>query len=300
MPAKSLLQPSEKRSTWRAALAAVALGSACALGLAGCYLNVPWTVPASPALIGTYWRSDGTPAAGMRIAVTTRDRDSTCARAAERTSTDSSGTFRLPATQISRRGILLFPAFDHLGERYRVCAGIADSLLRTVYDGFLRTEQVRRGPVTETLACLDWSWQGRVSVSCAIRGDSTFVTGGHWSAGGTVGTYRVILITEIDSKGPDDTNTRPRLIVQWMQPSATGSGDTVRATVALPSEDRARRLQALRQPQLWNWGERWCLSVDSFRSTWADSYLPEHLVFELGPPGEVRSGDSCVVRSNPS
>jgi hypothetical protein len=130
-------------------------------------------------------------------------------------------------------------------------------------------------------------------VTCAAPGEKALVTGGRWTAGDASGIYRLILTEEGPLKGPDGNFLRPRLVVQWVERSATGHRDTVRATVALPSGDKFRSLQRLWDPLLKEReGRPWCLSVESDRWRFFGSG-GERLSFELSAPGEAHPVPSC-------
>src|SRR5688500_1451974 len=112
-----------------------------ALGAAGCILPVSYTHPASPAVIGWYRRSDGTPAAGARVVVTTDGDGRACRRPLGVGITDSAGVFQLAPAMVQRRGVWLVPAFERFTNDYWICVSSADSVLFMAYRGvmFLRS-----------------------------------------------------------------------------------------------------------------------------------------------------------------
>jgi len=87
------------------------------VALAAC-LPIPHTERLSPRLTGRYQRGDGTPLAGVEVAVAS-DGDSLCSSASAHTSTDSAGAFELPATHARRIFVMLLG--DHV-RGYWLCA----------------------------------------------------------------------------------------------------------------------------------------------------------------------------------
>src|SRR5256885_5452944 len=110
--------------------------AACILGpcTAACPLPIAHTETLSAPLSGVLRRSDGTPLPGAVVAMSPEYRDSTCANATLRTTTDSAGTFQLPAFQKRYRVAWLIPNFDPAVPTYSLCAG-ADTI-RTAYHGY--------------------------------------------------------------------------------------------------------------------------------------------------------------------
>src|SRR5206468_8989499 len=80
-----------------------------ALCTAACLLPIAHTETLSAPLSGVLRRSDGTPLPGAVVAMSPEYRDSTCANATPRTTTDSAGTFQLPAFQKRYRVPWLIP-----------------------------------------------------------------------------------------------------------------------------------------------------------------------------------------------
>ena len=261
--------------------------------VAACYLPVRYTEPASPKLVGVYRRTDGAPAAGARLAVTSHQDDSSCAHASARATADSMGRFVLDSTFVERRGVLLFPAFEHFGNSYLVCAAPPDSAFHVAYDGMLWFG--RDSAKSDSVVCQDYHWENRARAVCSSAKEPTLVSGGHWSSGASSGVFRLIL-TEIGPlHGSDGDFMRPRLIIQWVQ-QAPGIPDTVRATIVLPTDKKFRNLHRLWQPRLWQHDVvGWCVTVESSRMAFFDSNKQEELGYALGAPDEARPENACLL-----
>ncbi len=135
--------------------------AACILApcTAACPLPIAHTETLSAPLSGIVRRSDGTPLPGAVVAMSPEYRDSTCANATLRTTTDSAGTFQLPAFQ----------------KRYRVAW---------------------QDPPPDSLTCLEWAWAGRTRVTCSGAAQTALVSRGGWTAGDANGWYRIISTLE--------------------------------------------------------------------------------------------------------
>lgn len=134
------------------------------LALFGCYLPIPYSESTSPALVGDYRRSDGTPAVGRAIAVSTADGDAACSQGLARTVTDSGGRFGLRASGNRHRGMWVIPAIETFGLRYHLCVGVGDSTLRSAFDGMWASNP--EAP-PDSIACI----QGQLAeVRCTARG----------------------------------------------------------------------------------------------------------------------------------
>jgi len=266
------------------------------LVVAGCYLPANYTEPASPKLVGVYRRADGTPAAGARLAVTAGQDDSTCAHATARVSTDSAGRFVIDSTVVNRHGLWLLPAIEHFANSFSVCAAPADSIFHIAYDDWLWLDRDKAR--SDTVVCQDYRWEQRARAVCSSAKKPTLVDGGNWSDGTGGGFYRLIL-TEIGPlHGSDGDFIRPRLIIQWVQ-QAPGVPDTVRATIALPTDKKFRNLRRLWQPRLWRHDTvGWCVTVESSRHAFFDSDKREELGLVLGGPGSVRPESACVLNES--
>lgn len=133
------------RASGRPPLAPLAITCAAALLFAGC-LPIPHTLTVSPAISGTLHRADGTPAAGVPVAVSPSFADSTCTRATQRTTTDAAGRFELARTRRREAWMAL------LMERllcYSVCGGPSGG------DPFYQSCSIRSVPPAESAACAE-------------------------------------------------------------------------------------------------------------------------------------------------
>ena len=124
-------------------------------------LPIPHTERLSPRLIGRYQRGDGTPLAGVQLAVAT-DGDSLCSSASARTTTDSSGTFELPATHAHRTFVMLLGDWVH---GYWVCASHGAGWQRI----YVWWELNRLPPPTDSLLCTELV-RPRDHTFCGISG----------------------------------------------------------------------------------------------------------------------------------
>lgn len=117
---------------------------ACAVLFVGC-VPIPNTKTVSPAVVGTVRRADGTPAAGVPLALST-DRDSTCTRASLRTASDAEGRFEFAKTR--RREKWLPVLFERL-LCYNVCGGPAAGDL--IYEACA----LHYVPAVDSIACAE-------------------------------------------------------------------------------------------------------------------------------------------------
>lgn len=141
-----------------------AFGVLGVLAMSGCYLPIPYLEATSPALVGDYRRSDGTPAAGRPIAVSTAVGDAACSQGLARSVTDSMGRFALRASQTRHRGMWVIPAIEKFGLQYHLCVGVGGNLLRSSFDGIWSLNP--KAP-PDTLACIEGQ---RAQVQCTARG----------------------------------------------------------------------------------------------------------------------------------
>src|SRR5205814_8615990 len=107
----------------------------------------------SAPLSGVLRRSDGTPLPGAVVAMSPEYRDSTCATATLRTTTDSTCTFQLPAFQKRYRVAWLIPNFDPTVPTYSLCAG-ADTI-RTAYHAYRSIGD--QAPPRASPSCNQWT-----------------------------------------------------------------------------------------------------------------------------------------------
>lgn len=264
----------------------------CSLVLAtsGCFIPVPFNEPGSPLVVGQYRQRDGTPAAGTRAAVTHDPYDAaTCNGARVLAVTDSAGTFRLPATTVRRRGLLLIPPIERFWNSYGLCLSTADSLLRLAAVGAVSLGGRDRAK-TDSLACLEWVWQDEAHVTCWTGGDSTQLPeGGSWANAGGAGFYRLIVVQvgqHVRHAG---------VFLQWVERPAAGPPERVRETLALPLAPRPMQIDstALRFTS----GGRPCVYVHSTgrpRHWWSWGPVRHRVAFVLGPPGNMRPVPNCT------
>ena len=264
----------------------------CSLVLAtsGCFIPVPFNEPGSPVVVGQYRQRDGTPAAGARLAVTHDPHDpATCTDARVLAVTDSAGTFRLPATTVRRRGLLLIPPIERFWNSYGLCLSTADSALHLGATGAVMLGGSDHAK-TDSLACLEWVWQDDAQIACWTAGDSTRPSeGGSWTDAGTTGFYRLIVVHV-------GRNVRHAgVFLQWVERPATGPPERVRETVALPLAPRPLQIDstALRFTN----GGPACVYVHSTgwpRHWWSWGPVRERVAFILGPPGDMRPVPNCA------
>jgi hypothetical protein len=269
-----------------AALAAFAL----ALGTGGCiFLPIPFTEGGAPPLSGEYQRNDGSPGAGVHLALSVAGEDSLCARPSARTAVGEGGRFELPRTPVRRPGILLFPPIEYFWTEYWICAGVAETALLPAYRGY-GSRELDAPP--ETLSCVEWAWQERPRVTCSGPRDGLLATGGRWSGGGAAGSYRLIIVPEevVPVPGARVPWKGPRAYLQWVEQPGTGPGH-VRETIVLPIDPKVIELKDARLQE--RAGGGWCASVLGTRETFAGGLPQRLLAFELGPPGVVRAVEAC-------
>ena len=255
--------------------------AACLLApwTAACPLPIPHTETLSAPVSGVLRRSDGTPLPGAIVAMSPEYGDSTCANATLRTTTDSAGTFQLPAFQKRYSVVWLIPNLDRAAPSYNLCAG-ADTL-RTAYHGYGSLGDL--APPLDSLACIEWAWLGRARVTCSGSVERAVVTRGRWTAGDAIGWYRIISTLE-----PGRRDDRPRVFVQWVARAASGARDTVVAMVELPLRDAIWRANVAVEEGV----ARWCANVVATRKTLM-GWKPASFRFELGTPGETRQVGAC-------
>lgn len=265
---------------------------ACLLaGVAGCFLPVPFTEPASPPLVGQYVSSRGMPAVGARVALASNYKDPTCARATERRTTDSAGRFLFEATTIRRRGILLFPPFERFSNSYWICAGADDSTLRQVYQGSVPLGGAIK---PDSLNCREWLWEGVTRATCSGSHDPrAFQEGGIWADSIGTGFFRLIV-----DGGPRPAyydERQPGVFLQWVEAASTGREEIVRHIVELPL---APKLLELDDARLWTGSQRpACVSVESSGSPprwWSWSNARSRVALLLGTPGQMTPVGHCA------
>ena len=129
------------------------------LSAAAC-LPIPNTHTWAPPVVGVYRYEDGTPLAGVRVALSAPGPDSLCTHADLTTVTDSAGQFQLPALKVRYPFVILLP-FDQVAPNYQFCLAVADSL-RPAFRGWA-TSTSR----PDTLDCVLSSVQGEAAVACS-------------------------------------------------------------------------------------------------------------------------------------
>ena len=131
--------------------------------LAGCPVPIAYTETISPPVVGTYYRSDGTPASGAPIALSPGWNDLWCTHTALRTTADSAGAFHLPGTQRRYRVFWVVPNLDRAPASYCLCVTAGDTL-RPAYQGY---GSRRADAPADSVTCLEWSWQDRTRLLCS-------------------------------------------------------------------------------------------------------------------------------------
>jgi hypothetical protein len=255
------------------------------IGIQGCFLPVPFNETGSPPLVGIVLRSDGGPAAGRRIAVTTGYNGPACSEVEASATTDSAGRFELPRTLIRYRGIVLVPPFESAGmNSFTLCGGErGEAALRAVYRGFVA---LALDAPPQTVSCFEWSWQSQEQMACTgARETSRAAEGGRWSVAGRTGRYRVVLTEELaPAPGSDRPVARPRAYVLWIAENAAGLPLGAVETVQMPLDDNVTELSSV---QLLERGGRFYANLRGYKRARGSNYRPAELEFELGPPGKV-------------
>ena len=251
------------------------------LATQGCFLPVPYNETGSPPLVGFVRRSNGTPAMGWRVAVSTAYSDSTCSDARVTATTDSGGRFVLPRTLIRYRGILLFPAFERFGGNpFTLCSSQGtDSVMHVIYRGSVALSV--DAPV-QTVLCSEWVWEQRDRIACSARDENKVVEGGRWSGDGRQGRYQLLLTEELGpAPGRRGLVPRPLAYVVWIVETAEGFPLGAVETVRLPIDDK---VMALSRVDLLERNGRFYASLTAYTG---NTYELTQLRFELGPPGQV-------------
>src|SRR5205809_377812 len=96
---------------------------------AACPVPISHTETLSPPVVGVVHKSDGTPVVGAQVAVAYGYARSPCTRATSLATTDSTGSFRLVATQKDYRVVWVIPNLDRFPPSYLLCVGAGDTLL---------------------------------------------------------------------------------------------------------------------------------------------------------------------------
>lgn len=265
-------------------------------GMTACPLPLARTEAVSAPIAGRFLRDDGRPLANLEVAVSTEWQEGGCAKAALRTRTDSSGAFRLAGSAKHYEVTWFVPNLDRAAPRYRLCAGVGDTL-RVAYTGY---GSLAAAAEPDSVACVAWEWEAHARVTCAGRAERAVVTGGSWTdaaAGdGGDGFYRLFLTEEptrvkgYDRNRPQD---RPYVYVQWVEirrrTAAAAQGDgapyRVRATVSLPLD--RNKVWAIDDAEVWRRGGRWVASLHGYKHAFMNDVARTEMIFELGAPGQA-------------
>jgi hypothetical protein len=277
-------------SRWRARL--TLLLTACAPFVAACPLPIARTETASAPVLGSIVWADGTPASGLEIAVSTEWSDAPCTKPALRVHTDVAGTFRLPGTQKHYKTTWFVPNLDLAAPRFHLCATVRDTS-RKAYMGYGSLGEIAK---PDSVMCVIWEWGAIPRVSCTGRAKRAVVTGGRWAeeAGERgEGFYRLFLTEEPTRvKGYKTPRDRPHVYVQWVEPPPTAPAGQavrpyrVRETVSLPLD--RDKVWAIAHADLWRREGRWMVSLEGHKHAFMNDMARAEVVFELGPPGQVR------------
>jgi hypothetical protein len=251
------------------------------LATQACFLPVPYNESGSPRLVGFMRRSDGSPAAGWRVAVS--NSYDNCSKAQASATTDSAGQFELPRTLVRRYGVLLVPAFESFGNSFTLCSSRGgDSAMHVIYKGFVGLSV---DPQLQTVFCSEWMWEERDRIACSTRDESKVVEGGRWSADGRRGRYRLVLTQELArARGYNRPVPRPHVYVLWIEETAAGVPLGAIETVRLPIDDN---VTALTHVELLERNGRFYANFPGYKKTFLNDFASSELRFELGPPGQV-------------
>ena len=263
--------------------------TAAALLLTACPAPIARTEMVSAPLVANIVATDGTPASGVEVAISTDWRDSDCRTATIRARADSLGRVHFDATSKHYSVTWIVPNLDRVPPRYGVCVAAGDTL-RHAYDGVGSLVGSVDG---DSVACVIWEWKGNSRVSCAGGAQRTLETGGRWTdtavpGGSGVGFYRVYLTAEFAMvKGRRRPTPAPHVYVQWVE-AATADGKPphrVRETVLVPI-DRAR-IRAVSEIRLWRRDTSWMMSLIGYRNGFMNDFTQAEVVYALGAPGQV-------------
>ena len=270
-----------------ARIAALLLLTLC---IAGCPVPITHTETLAPPIVGVLRHSDGTPIVGAQIGVAYGYAKSPCAQTKSRATTDSTGSFRLVATQKDYKVVWVIPNFDRALPSYLLCVGAGDTLL-PAYNGYGSLDAEAE---PDSVTCLEWEWGDRTRVTCSGKAQRAVVEGGSWQSAVTLsvvtpsaarGWYRLILTSEDSGR-----TSRPLAVVQWLERAEPGAPVTVRAAAELPF--RGKMEWGVGDPALGEVYGRWCASMTTVRKTFL-GFKNEWLRFALGPPGQTHPVQRC-------
>src|SRR5256886_11655978 len=155
---------------------------------AGCTLHVARTETVSGPVVGLLFHTDGTPRSGAAVAVSTEWTDTLCSAAVLRTTTDSTGAFRFPATQRHYDVTWVVPLLDRSPPGYRLCVSVADTMQIAYHGSGSFYDTAPRDSIT----CPEWAWGGRSRVTCSGEAEHALAEGGRSTAAEASGWYRLI------------------------------------------------------------------------------------------------------------
>jgi len=273
------------------------VNSGMSLAVTGCFLLcitacIPLPIPhnelVTPAVRGRFRSSSGRPAAGIAVALTSSDTDTSCNRAVVRRVTDARGQLQAPRVA-QRKTIYWLVMMDRgSGIGYWLCAGSVDSLGTPRYSSRTAILGTPRG---DDLDCFTWQSPERDHITCN-RERYAPLEGGRWSRGTVHGTYRVVFVASSlgwdGRKGDEDGECHvdsPYIIdpihpyVQWL------AGDSIVAVTELP---RCAKPWERKHLGLSERGSRWYLTFAVNHSTSWNKLGKRWVTYELGTPGEVR------------
>ena len=248
---------------------------------AGCPVPISHTETLSPPVVGVVRKSDGTPVVGAQIAVAYGYARSPCTRATSLATTDSTGAFRLVATQKDYRVVWVIPNLDRAPPSYLLCVGAGDTLW-PAYTGWGSLDAEAE---PDSVTCLQWEWRDQMRVTCSGKAQRAVVEGGKWADEDAAGWYRLILTSEDSGR-----TSRPLAVVQWLEQSGPGSLPILRATAELPFRGNVE--WGVAEPALGEIYGRWCASMLTLRKTHF-GFKREWLRFKLGLPGDAHPVSQC-------
>jgi hypothetical protein len=247
------------------------LTACAAAAITGCLLlPIPNTREETPGVKGRLLDEDGTPMAGVAVAVTSGGTDASCADSRARGITDPQGRFTLPR-DARHHSWYPFTMFESFGRAwYGICAG-------TPEDSTLRY----RGPVqgmagSDELDCLQWRFDVHTRITCNTLASRPVYFGGTWGSGPRRGFYRIILADDL-------VHWRWSFgFIQWVATDPATGRSEVRATTWLPKSP-SESLE--RGPALLLDGGHWYIT--GLRSEHGLLLRHREARLELGGPGEL-------------
>ena len=264
-------------------LARVATLAAAATLLFGACIRVDRVEPRSPNIYGTFRDDSGAALVGALVAIDAESNDKPCGRTTYHDVTDSAGVFRLQATTRVQKWLVLIPPIERFGNAYGICASPGGSAapIHVAFTGRVPLAWRGEAPL-DTLACMRFAAGGATHVVCEHPRDGTIQTGGHWSANGAAGSYRLIA---------DAARAPNGVFLQWLD----DAGRPVR-TAALPFPPGKRPLISDASLGADSAGNV-CVHVRATNETahpFAWSAPKVDASFALGAPGVMRAVRKCA------